>query len=63
LIGYFNFLAVAVFSYQVGISKYIFYSTNVIALLQFLLGCTLLVGLIWFSTLSPRLSKEIHNNG
>ena len=62
LIGYFNFLAVAEFSYRVGISEYIFHSKTVIALLQFLLGCTILAALIWFSTLSARVSKEIRNN-
>jgi hypothetical protein len=63
LIGYFNFLAVAEFSYRVGVSEYIFHSKTVIALLQFLLGCTVLAGFIWFSTLSARVSKEIRNNG
>jgi hypothetical protein len=62
LIGYFNFLAVAVFSYRLGISEYIFYSKTVIALLQFLLGCTILAGFIWFSTLPAPDSKEIRNN-
>jgi hypothetical protein len=50
LIGYFNFLAIAVFSYWAGISKYIFYSKMVVALLQFLLGSIILAGFIWFST-------------
>jgi hypothetical protein len=58
LIGYFNFLAVAVFSYWLGISKYIFYSTNVIALLQFLLGCTVLAGFIRFASLSARSARK-----
>jgi hypothetical protein len=58
LVGYFNFLAVAVFSYRMGISGYIFYSTKVIALLQFLLGCTVLAGLIWLSALSARSPRK-----
>ena len=44
-------------------SEYFFHSNTVIALLQFLMGCTILAGLIWFSTLSVRVSKEIRNNG
>ena len=63
LIGYFNFLAIAVFSYWMRISEYIFYSTNVIDLLQFLLGCTVLAGFIWFASLSASVSNEICNNG
>jgi len=63
LIGYFNFLAIAVFSYWMHISEYIFYSTNVIALLQFLLGCTVLAGFIWFASLSAPVNQESRNNG
>ena len=64
LIGYFNFLAVAFFSYWMVISEIYFLQHDmVIALLQFLLGCTILAGLIWFSSLSARVSKEIRNNG
>jgi hypothetical protein len=58
LIGFFNFLAVAVLSYRLGITGYIFYSTKVIALLQFLLGCTILAGLIWLSASSARSARK-----
>jgi hypothetical protein len=61
LIGYFNFLAAAHFSYYMVMSEYFFHSKTVIALLQFLLGSTILVGLIWFSTLSARVSKDRKN--
>jgi hypothetical protein len=48
LILYFTFLAVADFSYI----RHIAYSGQVINLLQFLLGCTVMAGLIWLSILS-----------
>jgi hypothetical protein len=58
VIGYFNFLAVAFFSWYMLMSEYLFHSNAVIALLQFLFGCTILAGLIWFSTLSSESSQE-----
>jgi hypothetical protein len=54
LIGYFNFLAVADFAY----TRQISYSDLVIDLLQFLWGCAILAGLIWFSSLSGRASTQ-----
>jgi hypothetical protein len=57
LIGYFNFLAVTSLShYWMVMTEYFFHSNTVIALLQFLLGCTILAGLIWFSNLSTKSS-------
>jgi hypothetical protein len=49
LVGYFSFLAISNFAFWWGLIGSFFYSTTVLALLQFLLGCAVLIRLAQLS--------------